>query len=47
MIMELLPGVPYAHNQPAIAFKANVRGYIPSPVDNQFFSTVFIEGGGE
>jgi peptide/nickel transport system substrate-binding protein len=47
MIMELLPGVPYAHNQPAIAFRADVRGYIPSPVDNQYFSTVFFEGGGE
>jgi peptide/nickel transport system substrate-binding protein len=42
-IMELLPGVPYAHNQPAVAFKANVKGYVPSPVDNQYFATVSIE----
>jgi peptide/nickel transport system substrate-binding protein len=45
-IMELLPGVPYAHTKPAIAFKATVKGYVPSPVDNQSFATVSIEGGG-
>jgi hypothetical protein len=45
--MELLPGVPYAHNKPAVAFKANVKGYVPSPVDNQYFSTVSGEDGGE
>jgi peptide/nickel transport system substrate-binding protein len=43
MIMELLPGVPYAHTKPAVAFKANVTGYVPSPVDNQYFATVSIE----
>jgi peptide/nickel transport system substrate-binding protein len=43
MLMELLPGVPYAHTAPAIAFKANVKGYVPSPVDNQSFATVSIE----
>jgi peptide/nickel transport system substrate-binding protein len=43
MIMELLPGVPYAHTKPAVAFKANVTGYVPSPVDNQDFATVSIE----
>jgi peptide/nickel transport system substrate-binding protein len=47
MIMDILPGVPYAHTKPAIAFKANVRGYVPSPLDNQFFKTVYLEGGGE
>jgi peptide/nickel transport system substrate-binding protein len=47
MIMEILPGVPYAHTKPAIAFKATVHGYVPSPVDNQSFATVSIEGGGE
>jgi peptide/nickel transport system substrate-binding protein len=45
-IMELLPGVPYAHTKPAIAFKATVKGYVPSPVDNQSFATVSVEGGG-
>jgi peptide/nickel transport system substrate-binding protein len=43
LIMELLPGVPYAHNMPAVAFRADVRGYVPSPVDNQYFETVFFE----
>jgi peptide/nickel transport system substrate-binding protein len=42
-IMDLLPGVPYAHNKPAVAFKASVKGYVPSPVDNQYFATVSIE----
>jgi peptide/nickel transport system substrate-binding protein len=46
MIMELLPGVPYAHTKPAIAFKANVSGYVPSPIDNQSFATVSVGGGG-
>jgi peptide/nickel transport system substrate-binding protein len=44
-IMLLLPGVPYANNEPAIAFQANVQGYVPSPVDNQSFATVFFAGG--
>jgi peptide/nickel transport system substrate-binding protein len=46
MLMELLPGVPYAHTKPAIAFKANVSGYIPSPIDNQSFAVVSVGGGG-
>jgi peptide/nickel transport system substrate-binding protein len=45
MLMELLPGVPYAHTSPAVAFKANVTGYVPSPVDNQSFATVSVGGG--
>jgi peptide/nickel transport system substrate-binding protein len=39
-IMELLPGVPYAHNKPAVAFIKGVEGYVPSPVDLQSFATV-------
>jgi len=42
-IMKWLPGVPYAHSQPALAFAANVKGYIPSPTTNELFSTVSIE----
>jgi len=42
-IMEFLPGVPYANNKPAVAFQANVKGYVPSPVDDQFFNTVYFE----
>ncbi len=44
-IMLLLPGVPYANNEPAVAFQANVAGYVPSPVDNQSFATVYFTGG--
>jgi peptide/nickel transport system substrate-binding protein len=43
-IMDWLPGVPYAHSKPALAFAANVKGYIPSPTTNELFSTVSIEG---
>jgi peptide/nickel transport system substrate-binding protein len=39
-IMEWLPGVPYAHSQPALGFAANVTGYIPSPTTNESFATV-------
>jgi peptide/nickel transport system substrate-binding protein len=42
-IMEWLPGVPYAHSQPALAFTANVQGYQPSPTTNESFATVTIE----
>jgi len=41
-IMDLLPGVPYAHNKPAVAFIKGVEGYVPSPVDLQSFATVSI-----
>ena len=39
-IMEFLPGVPYAHSQPALAFRADVQGYTPSPVSLEPFSLV-------
>jgi peptide/nickel transport system substrate-binding protein len=42
MIMDFLPGVPYVHTSPALAFERNVKGYVPSPVDIQLFSTVSI-----
>ena len=42
MIMDFLPGVPYVHTSPALAFDKNVKGYIPSPVDIQLFSGVSI-----
>ena len=42
MIMEFLPGVPYVHTQPAIAFRAGIDGYVPSPVNNEDFATVTI-----
>ncbi len=40
MIAEWIPGVPYAHTSPALAFQANVEGYVPSPVSLEQFSSV-------
>ena len=37
-IMDCLPGVPYAHSKPALAFTANVKGYVPSPTTNESFA---------
>ncbi|MGH3037603.1 MAG: ABC transporter substrate-binding protein [Gaiellaceae bacterium] len=42
-IMDWLPGVPYAHSEPALAFAANVQGFLPSPTTNESFATVSIE----
>ena len=42
-IMLDLPGVPYAHSEPALAFSANVQGYEPSPTTNESFATVTLE----
>ena len=39
-IMDWLPGVPYAHSQPALAFTAGIEGYEPSPVSLESFATV-------
>ena len=43
LIMDFLPGVPYVHTKPALAFAANVSGYVPSPVSLESFATVSIE----
>jgi len=43
LIMDFLPGVPYVHTEPALAFTANVSGYQPSPVSLEPFSLVSIE----
>ena len=40
LIMDWLPGVPYAHSKPALAFKAGIEGYEPSPVSLESFATV-------
>ena len=42
-IMTELPGVPYAHSKPALAFTANVKGYVASPTTNESFASVSIE----
>jgi len=43
MIMKFLPGVPYAHTSPAIAFRKGISGYVPSPVDVQIYNTVTVK----
>ena len=40
LIMAFLPGVPYAHTKPALAFAKDVKGYVPSPVSLEPFSIV-------
>ena len=44
MIMTFLPGVPYAHTKPALAFQSNVVGYKPSPVNLEQWSSVRFVG---
>ena len=43
-IMEFLPGVPYVHTKPALAFAKGVSGYVPSPVSIEDFSKVSLNG---
>jgi peptide/nickel transport system substrate-binding protein len=43
VIMDYLPGVPYAHSEPALAFNAAVQGYVPSPVSIEPFSLVSLQ----
>ncbi len=42
-IMTQLPGVPYAHSEPALAFSAKVSGYQSSPTSNESFAPVSLE----
>ena len=42
-IMDYLPGIPVAHSKSALAFDANVKGYVPSPTTNESFAKVSIE----
>ena len=42
LIADWIPGVPYAHSSPALAFTANVQGFVPSPTTNESFATVSI-----
>ncbi|HVM18634.1 MAG TPA: ABC transporter substrate-binding protein [Egibacteraceae bacterium] len=43
IIADELPGLPYVHTEPALAFTANVSGYEPSPVSLEQFHTVTVE----
>lgn len=42
LIMDFLPGLPYVHTEPGLAFTANVSGYAPSPVSLEPFSLVTV-----
>jgi peptide/nickel transport system substrate-binding protein len=44
LIADFVPGVPYVHTKPALAFNACVEGYEPSPVSLEPFSVVSLEG---
>ncbi|HWN22219.1 MAG TPA: ABC transporter substrate-binding protein, partial [Gaiellaceae bacterium] len=44
LIADFVPGVPYVHTEPALAFAACVEGYEPSPVSLEPFSIVSLEG---
>ncbi|WP_046528485.1 MULTISPECIES: ABC transporter substrate-binding protein [Cellulomonas] len=39
-IMDFLPGVPLAHPVPSLAFKADVKGYPASPVQDEVYNVV-------
>jgi len=41
-ISDWVPGVPYVHTKPALAFVASAKGYQPSPVGLELFNTVSI-----
>jgi peptide/nickel transport system substrate-binding protein len=43
-IMQFLPGLPYAHTEPALGFQATVEGYQPSPVTLEGFDPVRVAG---
>ncbi len=43
-IAQWVPGVPYVHTKPALAFQSCVTGYEPSPVSLESFATVSLEG---
>ncbi len=41
LIADWIPGVPYAHSQPALAFRSDVQGFVPNPTTNETFATVY------
>ena len=42
-VMEFLPGVPIAHPVPSLAFAPEVKGYQPSPVQDEVWNNVTVE----
>jgi peptide/nickel transport system substrate-binding protein len=43
-VMSNVLGVPYVHTMPALAFRRNVVGYVPSPTTLELFNSVRIVG---
>jgi peptide/nickel transport system substrate-binding protein len=43
-VMNNVLGVPYVHTMPALAFRRNVVGYVPSPTTHELFDSVRIVG---
>jgi peptide/nickel transport system substrate-binding protein len=43
MIMQALPGVPYVHTKPALAFKKGVSGYVASPIEIEPLAGVSVQ----
>jgi len=39
-LFEVVPAIPLAHRKTAWAFRADVTGYLPSPIESVFFSLV-------
>lgn len=44
-IMTALPGLPYVSTKPYLAFKADVKGFVPSPVQDEPLNNVTIGSG--
>jgi len=42
MVMDYLPGVPISHPVPSLAFGENIEGFVPSPVQDEPFTTVVV-----
>jgi peptide/nickel transport system substrate-binding protein len=42
MVMEFVPGVPIAHPVPSLAFGENVVGFVPSPVQDEPWTTTVV-----
>jgi len=43
-IMDFLPGVPLAHPVPSLAFKPEIKNYPASPVQDEVFNVITIDG---
>ncbi|WP_218852309.1 ABC transporter substrate-binding protein [Spelaeicoccus albus] len=42
-IMKFLPGIPLGNGAPSLAFDPKVKGYVPSPVEDEVWNQVVVE----